>query len=268
MAANFQLERCAAPQRRVFKVPKASELATWKPNGHAPSDVTRLLDVDYVLGVDIETHDWVEHRATKGSIGQFGFYCLCDPDDFEARIIQIGWSMGPVNEAPVVKEFVIQPVEFIVAPKAEKYHGISHERALLIGKPLRDVLQELLVDMRMCSEAGGRIAAHHLEFDCGIIAMELRRAGLEQHCVDWANFSAKGICTLSPAIGKWVCQCVGRDTGPENKMNTLRLSDLVDTLLPGHPLKRQMHTAGADAQMHRLLVIAMQKLLKQQTSGT
>ena len=121
----------------------------------------------------------------------------------------------------------------------------------MIGKPLRDVLQELLVDMRICSEAGGRIAVHHLEFDCGIIAMELKRARLEQHCVEWANFAAKGICTLSPAIGKWVCQCVGRDTGPENKMNTLRLSDLVDTLLPGHPLKRQMHTAGADAQMHR-----------------
>ena len=159
---------------------------------------------------------------------------------------------------------MIQPVGFIVATKAEKYHGISHERALLIGKPLRDVLQELLVDMRICSEAGGRIAVHHLEFDCGIIAMELKRARLEQHCVEWANFAAKGICTLSPAIGKWVCQCVGRDTGPENKMNTLRLSDLVDTLLPGHPLKRHMRTAGADAQMHRLLVIAMQKLLKQQ----
>ena len=50
-----------------------------------------------------------------------------------------------MSEAPVVKEFVIQPVGFIVAPKAEKYHGISHERALLIGKPLRDMLQELLV---------------------------------------------------------------------------------------------------------------------------
>ena len=85
--AHFQLERCAAPQRRVSKVPKARELATWKPNGHTPSDITRLLDVDYVLGVDIETHDWVEHRATKGSIGQFGFYCLCDPEE-------MGWSMS------------------------------------------------------------------------------------------------------------------------------------------------------------------------------
>ena len=172
-----------------------------------------------------------------------------------------------MTEPPVVKEFVIQPVGFAVATKTEKNHGNNHERALLIGKPLRDVLQELLVDMRICSEAGGRIAVHHLEFDCGIIAMELRRAGLEQHCVEWANFSAKGICTLSPAIGKWVCQCVGRDTGPENKMNTLRLSDLVDTLLPGHPLKRQMHTAGADAQMHRVLAIEIPKLQDKQTCG-
>ena len=68
---GFQLDHCAAPQRKkAFQVPKASELATWKATARAPSDVSRLLDVGYVFGIDIETHDWVEHRATKASIGQ------------------------------------------------------------------------------------------------------------------------------------------------------------------------------------------------------
>ena len=166
---GFQLDRCAAPQRKkAFQVPKASELATWKATARAPSDVSRLLDVGYVFGIDIETHDWVEHRATKASIGQYGFYCMCDPEDFDARIVQIGWSMGSVTEPPIVKEFVVQPVGFRVAHKAEKYHGISHEKAELVGKPLREVLQEFLDDVRVCSQKGGRVAIHHLEFDAGI----------------------------------------------------------------------------------------------------
>ena len=166
---GFQLDRCAAPQRKkAFQVPKASELATWKATAQAPSDVSRLLDVGYVFGIDIETHDWVEHRATKASIGQYGFYCMCDPEDFDARIVQIGWSMGSVTEPPIVKEFVVQPVGFRVAHKAEKYHGISHEKAELVGKPLREVLQEFLDDVRVCSQKGGRVAIHHLEFDAGI----------------------------------------------------------------------------------------------------
>ena len=74
----FQLDRCAAPQRKkAFQVPKASELATWKATARAPSDVSRLLDVGYAFGIDIETHDWVEHRATKASIGQYGFTRTC-----------------------------------------------------------------------------------------------------------------------------------------------------------------------------------------------
>ena len=101
-------------------------------------------------------------------------------------------------------------------------------------------------------------------FDAGIIAEELDRASLQDHRAEWAAIVQKGICTMSPSLGKWILTCFGQEANTGRSNNTLRLQDLVGLLVKGHDtLKSQRHSAGADAQMHRLLLIEVVKLMAQ-----
>ena len=65
-------------------------------------------------------------------------------------------------------------------------------------------------------------------------------------------------------IGKWVCRCFGKDTGPEHIRVTLKLDELLSMLKQKEFLNDVMkgvrHTAGHDADLHRAAYIAMQTL--------
>ena len=109
---------------------------------------------------------------------------------------------------------------------------------------------------------------HHLEFDAGIIARELLNAGLQSRMQEWMSIARKGICTMDPDIGCWVQKCMGRDVQTDEKSAPmLSLKDAVNMLLPRtelvEALQSHCHTAGADAQLHRLLYIAFRKLCEQ-----
>ena len=71
--------------------------------------------------------------------------------------------MGCVGDAPKKKEFFVKPDGFCVSEKATICHGITQDMALSLGKELRDILQELMTDVRICAERGGRIVAHQRE---------------------------------------------------------------------------------------------------------
>ena len=97
------------------------------------------------------------------------------------------------------------------------------------GEPLRAVLAELFKVVASVAERGGRISAHHLEFDAVIIENEFRRAGLDsfQRCDLWADIVKSGFCAMSHSIGHWVCQ----QKGPiESK--PVNLDDLAKVLAP------------------------------------
>ncbi len=70
-----------------------------------------------------------------------------------------------------------------------------------------------------------------------------------------------GFCTMAPSLGKWVRAAFGADAKTDKGKNTMRLQELVDLLVQGRDdLKMRGHSAGADAQMHRLLLIEILKL--------
>ena len=58
-------------------------------------------------------------------------------------------------------------------------HGISQDAAADAGHTLREALQAMLAALLQCCARGGRLVAHHIEFDAGILIEELRRASLE-----------------------------------------------------------------------------------------
>lgn len=251
-----------APPKRA-RIPTIRELVEGpaKPLPPPPAVVTKLGNSDLVAGVDIETHDWVERRGNKGEYGQFGFYNLCHPEDFNARIVQIGWAVGTAAGPVRVSEHIVRPVGFCVSSKAAAYHGISQAKAESEGEALCDVLSNFMKDMVEVQRLGGRIVVHHLEFDCGIIAKELHRA---EQCFEkeWQSMARGGVCTMDPDIGRWVQTCFGRDAGPCTAKNTMRLQDMAGWLVPSsQPLRSKAHTAGADAHLHLLLYFELQKLV-------
>ena len=267
---SFQLSACAhRPVARptVRKLSQLRQGSTELISAGLPSEavVHKLGATKLVIGIDIETADWVdrENRTTKG---QFGFYNLCHPEDFNQRIIQIGWAIGATEEGASVEshEYLVRPEGFLISTKAMRKHGITNELVEKEGLPLKNAMTIFMQSVADAYELGGRVVIHHLEFDAGIIDKELANAGLDHWRSKWSTIARHGLCTMDPDIGTWVQKCMGRDCGPEDNKPVLALRDAVRFLLPDtdtiQHLKTKLHTAGADAQLHRLLYIALRKL--------
>ena len=119
-----------------------------------------------------ETHSWPEQASKKGHIGQFGWYTMKDDDTLGfARIIQLGWAIGDARGDAAVntKAYLVSPDGFEVAAKATSFHKLSHERVAREGRALTDVLCEFMLDVKAACACGGRVVAHQLEFDAGVI---------------------------------------------------------------------------------------------------
>lgn len=260
------------PPKKVPKPPirpKASELAMLPQTATvAPSEQVRakIGEPLLVAGVDIETHDF-ENKKNGLQRGQFGFLNLCDPSVFTQRIVQIGWAVGSTRatQPEVCEEFLVRPDGFTISAKATAKHGITNEHALEAGLPLREVLSRFIQAVRRMEERGGRVVCHHLEFDAGIISKELENADMPEEQAWWARVAKNGFCTMDPDVGDWVQRCSGRDRDrAEDGRQVMSLQMAVNLLLPKDAatkaLLTKLHSAGADAQLHRLIFLAMMKL--------
>ena len=253
------------PKERV--IPKARDLT--KSAAVPPPDlvVQKLGSAKVVVGVDIETADWVDKKQSMTQDSN-GFFHFCHPDNVAQKIVQIGWAMGEVREeASLIEsgEHLVRPEGFIVAEKATKLHGITQETALAEGRPLREVLTDFMAMVDRANEIGARIVVHHLGFEARVIEQQLSDAGLEHQRAKWMDFANKGFCTMDPDVGSWVQRCFGPCVATDEKSApVLSLKKATGLLLPtsdrNGKLIENSHTAGADAQLHRLVYIAMREL--------
>ncbi len=169
------------------------------------------------------------------------------------RIVQLGWAVGKVDDsAPTVKQRLVKPDHFDITLAATGLHGITQDKALT-GRPLREVLVEMMGDvMDASARAEGRICAHHLEFDGGIVAAELERTELHDLLRAWKEAVARGICSMQPCIASWVRSMLGGEEIPYNV--PIKLRDLVAGMLPDHrEALANHHDAGNDAYLHWLI---------------
>jgi len=222
----------------------------------------RLKERPLLMGIDIETNDWESRKGNKGSIGKFGFYNICHPDDFKSRIVQLGWCIWRRESGGMeTKERLIRPDDFQISAKAERYHGISHRLAEEEGLPLGAVLEEFLTDLRLIYDGGGIPVCHHMEFDANILKQELLRCGLTERLQEFDRTIRAGCCTMSPEIGRWLKESFGENAGPPSAQNTMKLAAMVSWLLPDErELLAKHHTAGADANLHARLFLKLSSL--------
>jgi len=116
------------------------------------------------------------------------------------RMIQIGWLLcDSEGNRLSVGNHIIKPEGFIIPKGASDVHGISTEKAIKEGKPLRDIL----IEFNALIEKSSSVVAHNINFDKMILGAELLRKGIE------SSFENKPkICTMNSSTA--YCNIPGR----------------------------------------------------------
>lgn len=154
-----------------------------------------------MLAVDVETHDWEEDGPMAADhVGQFGHLSFIARDKLQySRIVQFGWVIFKITNQGVEVEQEVQqctcdlPVH--MSNKAKNFHHLR-ERDLRRGQPMRAMLARFGRACITVERSGGKMIAHHLEFDAGLIAAELRRARMGHILQRVERMAREGICTF------------------------------------------------------------------------
>jgi DNA polymerase III epsilon subunit-like protein len=92
--------------------------------------------------------------------------------DIWPRLVQLAWIIADKNDKVVKqKSVIIKPDGFSIPADSVATHGITTERALREGKPLKEVLEEFAFDLSFASQVVG----HNIDFDQHIVGAELYR---------------------------------------------------------------------------------------------
>jgi DNA polymerase III epsilon subunit-like protein len=227
---------------------------------------------EHILAFDIETHDFVPNSKRSGPEwiqGQYGHPCRFQSQCLEQlRIVQLGWCIyKPTGQPLSEKTQFVYPTDFEVTKVAQCKHRITNDQLRDSGKPLRSVLEEFLHDVLDIVNTGGSVCAHQMEFDAGIIALEMERAGLEHKQDMWAQAVTEGFCTMNHHVSKWSCRTyfdqVGCD-GYLGRNSPVGLHDMVLALvLEEYRLLQRHHDAGVDAKMTMKIMHALQHMVAQ-----
>ena len=180
--------------------------------------VSQIGNPKLAIGVDLETHGWPDCSSSKGHVGQYGFYTMKDDASLKfARIVQIGWVVGEcrMDAETSAKSYLVRPDGFEIQQRAVDFHKISNERAGTEGVSLKEALSAFMEDAVAAYDGGGKIVAHQIEWDGGVIYEELGRCGLTALQSKWASMiTTAGFCTMAPHIGRWLLRCCGKEVGP------------------------------------------------------
>jgi len=91
-----------------------------------------------------------------------------------SRIVELGYYIIDKNNNIIKEiEFLIKPDNFIIPDEVVKIHGITQERALKEGKPIKNVLNKLEEDLIYYNV--NTFISHNVDFDKNIILSECYR---------------------------------------------------------------------------------------------
>ena len=219
----------------------------------------RLGPATEVMGFDVETHDVINNTFNKWRVGDFNWQTTLHEDELNRlRIVQLGWTATAADGKVTIKGYVVQPSNFIITPDATEKHNISHEKAVEKGRPLATVLREFMEDVSESMKRQGRVVAHHIEFDAGLVLRELHRCGLHGLANEWASIAKHGFCTFNPIVGRWIKEASGLEVG-ERSQPAPGLQQLLRLLVPSSKEQHTPHDAGSDADIARKIYLAIRQ---------
>ena len=91
------------------------------------------------------------------------------------RLVQLAWQLHDVDGSLISRgNRIVKPEGFKIPFTSSQIHGITTERALEEGSPLKEVIEEFNVDLSQAKYVMG----HNIEFDISIVGAEQHRLGL------------------------------------------------------------------------------------------
>lgn len=143
--------------------------------------------------VDIETTGLPKKLALPYDIQSFD----------SSRMVELGYYIVNNNNKILKQvEYLIQPDNFIIPEEVIKIHGISQEKALAEGKPIKYVLKKLEEDLIKYNCT--LFISHNVDFDKKIILSECYRLNLENTILLLESMA--DFCTMkdNKIFNKWV----------------------------------------------------------------
>ena len=192
---------------------------------------------------------WGQHTAR----GQFGHFTVNKPWELKySRVVQLGVVVSDA-EGNVLRRFecCISDAPDCSA-KATKYHGLTNEQLARKGIPIAEAMRQFGAELRKLDAEGGKLIAHNLEFDAGILRAELERLGDEfaETTEVLCRLAKDGVCTLELAQKKFVG--VG-------KLDTVCEPFGIETTCVDAHGERKRHTAVYDAEIAATLYSRMKR---------
>jgi DNA polymerase III epsilon subunit-like protein len=118
------------------------------------------------------------------------------------RVVQLSWLVAEDGQVLKESDNIIK-VDFLIPEQSSQVHGITNAVSEAKGRPLGQVLDEILQDISQADV----LVCHNLSFDMAILQSELLRAG-KAHEVNKRQFctmkSSVDFCKLPGPYGfKW-----------------------------------------------------------------
>ena len=108
------------------------------------------------------------------------------------RLVQLSWILTDKDGCTMkIGNEIVRPDGFSIPIDAANVHGITTEKAIHIGKPLRDVIEKFLNDAKQALFLVG----HNISFDQRVIGAELYRLGMSD-----IVSNRRSICTMQSTV--------------------------------------------------------------------
>jgi DNA polymerase III subunit epsilon len=152
------------------------------------------------------------------------------------HILQFAWILCDEHQHVfMARNMIARPNGFEIPPLAEEVHGISHEKAMLDGVPIKDILSEFCNGLAPST----RIITFDAAVDGVVTEIELRRSGLPAHLNRLLFYDlrekSRALCALP------------NEEDDEDGFRAPQLEELYDKILT--PFGIQWHHASADVQV-------------------
>ncbi len=108
------------------------------------------------------------------------------------RLVQLGWILTDINGNTMHQgNEIVRPDGFVIPTDATNVHGITTEKAMRVGKSLREVIDNFLNDVKRAQ----CLVGHNISFDQHVVGAELYRLWLR----DIVSHK-KSICTMQSTV--------------------------------------------------------------------
>ena len=130
----------------------------------------------------------------------------CTDTDNWPRLVQLGWILTDSRGNELRRgNRIVRPEGFEIPAAASDVHGITTERALAEGEPLRDVMLAFGADLN----ESGWLVGHNIDYDLHVVGTEYYRLGYDHRIM----FARPYVCTMQATID--FCNIPGK-YGPKN----------------------------------------------------